>query len=118
MREMTIDILVDNKTIYSTLVIPLGKDASTRHAICMIDDLISTEGATRMSALDEASQFLRVFLKNGPQPSTTSSQYETIILTYLSNRFVAQIQLQSILSQVLDFPRYLLPMTGCRLLFN
>ena len=35
-----------------------------------IDDLISTEGATRMSALDEASQFLRVFLKNGPQPST------------------------------------------------
>lgn len=37
-----------------------------------IDDLISSEGGTpRMSALDEAIQFLRVFLKNGPQPTTT-----------------------------------------------
>lgn len=35
-----------------------------------IDDLISSEGAPRMSALDEATQFLRVFLKNGPEPST------------------------------------------------
>lgn len=36
-----------------------------------IDDLISTEGGTpRMSALDEAIQFLRVFLKNGPEPTT------------------------------------------------
>ncbi len=34
-----------------------------------IDDLISSEGAPRMSALDEATQFLRVFLKNGPEPS-------------------------------------------------
>ncbi|UOA26158.1 hypothetical protein [Pseudosulfitobacter sp. DSM 107133] len=35
-----------------------------------IDDLISSEGAPRISALDEATQFLRVFLKNGPEPST------------------------------------------------
>ena len=36
-----------------------------------IDDLISSEGGTpRMSALDEAIQFLRVFLKNGPEPTT------------------------------------------------
>ncbi len=36
-----------------------------------IDDLISSEGGTpRMSALDEAIQFLRVFLKNGPEATT------------------------------------------------
>lgn len=36
-----------------------------------IDDLISSEGGTpKMSALDEAIQFLRVFLKNGPEPTT------------------------------------------------
>jgi archaellum biogenesis ATPase FlaH len=36
-----------------------------------IDDLISSEGGTpKMSALDEAIQFLRVFLKNGPQATT------------------------------------------------
>lgn len=35
-----------------------------------IDDLISSDGPPRMSALDEATQFLRVFLKNGPEPST------------------------------------------------
>lgn len=36
-----------------------------------IDDLISSEGGTaKMSALDEAIQFLRAFLKNGPEAST------------------------------------------------
>lgn len=36
-----------------------------------IDDLISSEGGTpKMSALDEAIQFLRVFLKNGPEATT------------------------------------------------
>ncbi|NNU81058.1 AAA family ATPase [Halovulum dunhuangense] len=36
-----------------------------------IDDLISSEGGTpRMSALDEAIEFLRMFLKNGPEPTT------------------------------------------------
>jgi len=36
-----------------------------------IDDLISSEGGSpRMSALDEAIQFLRVFLKNGPEATT------------------------------------------------
>lgn len=36
-----------------------------------IDDLISPTEGKRMSALDEAVQFLRVFLKNGPEPTTT-----------------------------------------------
>lgn len=36
-----------------------------------IDDLISSEGGKpQMSALDEAIQFLRVFLKNGPEATT------------------------------------------------
>jgi archaellum biogenesis ATPase FlaH len=36
-----------------------------------IDDLILSEGGTpKMSALDEAIQFLRVFLKNGPEATT------------------------------------------------
>jgi hypothetical protein len=34
-----------------------------------IDDLISSDGPPRMSALDEATQFLRVFLKHGPEAS-------------------------------------------------
>ncbi|ATN32984.1 hypothetical protein ACO34A_04110 [Rhizobium sp. ACO-34A] len=37
-----------------------------------VDDLMSpTEGKKRMSALDEAIEFLRVYLKNGRQPTTT-----------------------------------------------
>ncbi|WP_027834875.1 AAA family ATPase [Maritalea myrionectae] len=36
-----------------------------------IDDLINPNSGTRMSALDEAIQFLRVFLKNGPEPTTS-----------------------------------------------
>ena len=36
-----------------------------------IDDLISSEGGTpKMSALDDAIQFLRVFLKHGPEATT------------------------------------------------
>lgn len=36
-----------------------------------IDDLISSEGGSPpISALEEATQFLRVFLKNGPEPTT------------------------------------------------
>ncbi|QYA08309.1 hypothetical protein J5285_06330 [Agrobacterium larrymoorei] len=37
-----------------------------------VDDLMSpTEGKKRMSSLDEAIEFLRVYLKNGRQPTTT-----------------------------------------------
>jgi len=40
-----------------------------------IDDLISSEGGTpKMSALDEAIQFLRVFLKNGPEATTKAEK--------------------------------------------
>ncbi|MGJ8529394.1 AAA family ATPase [Maritalea sp.] len=35
-----------------------------------IDDLIDPNSGTQMSALDEAVQFLRVFLKNGPERSS------------------------------------------------
>ena len=38
--KMTIEELVDKKTIYPTLVIPFGNNGSTGHAICIVDDLI------------------------------------------------------------------------------
>ena len=37
---MTIEELVNKKTIYPNLVIPFGNDGSTGHAICVADDLI------------------------------------------------------------------------------
>ena len=38
--KMTVEQLVNNKTIYLTLVVPTGNDGSTGHAICVVDDLI------------------------------------------------------------------------------
>ena len=32
--------LIDNETIYPTLVIPIGADGSINHAFCVVDDLI------------------------------------------------------------------------------
>ena len=37
---MTDEQLVYNKTIYPTLVVPIGNDGSTGHAISIVDDLI------------------------------------------------------------------------------
>ena len=38
--KMTVEQLVNNKTIYTTLVVPTGNDGSTGHAVCVVDDLI------------------------------------------------------------------------------
>ena len=38
--KMTVEQLVNNKTIYPTLVVPTGNDGSTGHAISIMDDLI------------------------------------------------------------------------------
>ena len=38
--KITIEELVENKTIYPTLVVPIENDGSTGHAICVVDDLI------------------------------------------------------------------------------
>ena len=38
--KLTIKELLENKTIYPTLVIPYGNDGSTGHTICIMDDLI------------------------------------------------------------------------------
>ena len=38
--KMTIEQLVNNKTIYPTLVVPIGNDGSTGHAISVVDDFI------------------------------------------------------------------------------
>ena len=37
---MTINDLVNNKTQFPTVVIPMGKDESVGHAVCVVDDLI------------------------------------------------------------------------------
>jgi hypothetical protein len=38
--EFTVKDLCENTTCFPTIVIPLGKDKSVSHAICVIDDLI------------------------------------------------------------------------------
>ena len=44
-RELTLDSLLTELSPYPTVVIPVGKDGSTSHAICVVDDIIfdSTE---------------------------------------------------------------------------
>ena len=37
---MSIDDLVENKTIYPTIVVPQGEDKSVGHAVCVVDDFI------------------------------------------------------------------------------
>ena len=38
--KMTIEDLVNNKTIYPTLVVPIGNDGSTGHTVSVMNDLI------------------------------------------------------------------------------
>lgn len=39
-EEIKIKDITDNKTKFPTIVIPIGKDYSTNHAVCVVDDLI------------------------------------------------------------------------------
>ena len=39
-KRLTLEELVDMKTIYPTLIIPLGADGQVSHAVCVVDDLI------------------------------------------------------------------------------
>ena len=40
MRTMTKEALISHKSPYLTLVLPIAKDGSTDHAICVVDDII------------------------------------------------------------------------------
>jgi len=39
-RKLTIEELLENKTPYPTIVVPVGKNGFCAHAVCMVDDLI------------------------------------------------------------------------------
>ena len=40
MKMMTKEALISHQTPYLTLVLPIAKDGSTDHAICVVDDII------------------------------------------------------------------------------
>ena len=40
MKKMTKEALISHQTSYLTLVLPIAKDGSTDHAICVVNDII------------------------------------------------------------------------------
>ena len=54
-NKLTIEDLVNEKTIYPTVVIPIGKDGSVNHAFCVVDDLIFDSTQTHALKLTSKS---------------------------------------------------------------
>ena len=39
-NPISLDEILENKTIFPTLIVPVGQDKSVNHAVCVVDDLI------------------------------------------------------------------------------